>query len=88
MIFLIVMFYFLAFFITYMQGAYNLFAHTRLFVKTQVTILGIQQTVIIPNFDTFLTTYAEYSNPSVSTLTGEMHCKIDNFNVYYDFVRP
>ena len=70
MIFLIVLFYFLAFFITYMQGAYNLFAHTRLFVKTQVTILGIQQTVIIPNFDTFLTTYAEYSNPSVSTLTG------------------
>jgi hypothetical protein len=62
------LFYFLAFFLVYMNGLYNLLAHTRLFVKVEVNILGQMQSVIVPNYDQFLLTYQSFNESSVSFL--------------------
>ncbi len=62
-----------------MQGLYNLLAHTRLFSRAEVSILGQLQTVIIPDYDEFLTAYTKYNNTSsLSVLQYDMQCVIDN----------
>jgi hypothetical protein len=72
-----------------MEGAYNLLSHTRLFSKTDVYIMGQIQSVIVPDYNQFVTVYESYqSTNNISILTNSMMCKIDNKNVYYEFVKP
>ena len=63
-----------------------------------MTILGQPQTVIIPDYDEFLTAYTKYNNnSSLAVLQYDMQCVIDNksmflkwyvLDVYFDFIRP
>ena len=47
----VLLFYFLAFFMVYMNGLVNLFHHSRLFTPYEVNILGLIHRVITPDFD-------------------------------------
>lgn len=66
-----------------MEGLYNLLAHTRLFSKAEITILGQIQTVIVPDYNKFLLTYDKYNNTnSLSILKDDMMCVIDNKSTF------
>ena len=47
----------LAFFMLYMNGLIDLFAHTRLFTRIEIKILGNSNLVVAPNYDEFMHSY-------------------------------
>jgi hypothetical protein len=60
-----------------------LLAHTRLFSKAEITILGQIQTVIVPDYNQFFLTYDKYNNTnSLSILKDDMMCVIDNKSTF------
>lgn len=83
----ILLFYFFAFFLFFMNGVVNLFNYTRVFTPYSVTILGQTQKIITPNFDEFMTEYSKVANGSVLVLNETLKCRIDNKAYYFDFVR-
>ena len=84
----VLFFYFLAFFLIYMNGVVNLLSYSRLFTPYQVSILGQPHTIITPNFDEFISSYEGVEDGSVNVLNETMYCQLDDNLAYYDFVRP
>ncbi len=65
-----------------MEGLYNLLAHTRLFSRADISVLGQTQTVIIPDYNEFLTAYSKFNGTnSLSVLQNDMMCVIDNKSI-------
>lgn len=48
---IVTLFYFLAFFLLFMNGTVNLFNYTRVFTPYSLSILGQSYKIITPNFD-------------------------------------
>ncbi len=65
---IVLMLYFFAFFIFYVNGVVDLFNYSRVFTPYSVSILGQTFKIITPNFDEFTATYSTVANNSISVL--------------------
>jgi len=86
---LIVLFYFLAFFLPYFIGFFNLMFSTRLFYPATVNVLGQTNKVIITDYNDFYDSISKYGTlTSIDPLSKNLNCLIDNKGSNYDFIRP
>jgi hypothetical protein len=80
---LVLLLYFLAFFLPYMIGFFNLMNNTRLFFPVTTTILGQSHRFIAPDYDIFINSVNSLGNiTSVSQVTNGLNCALDDTGKY------
>ena len=73
------LFYFLAFFLPYLSGFFDLISTTQLFFPAFVNVLGQNHRVIITSYDDLTKGLAAQGTiTSVSQISGSMGCLIDD----------
>jgi hypothetical protein len=79
LVLLIFSLYFLAFFLPYIIGFFNLINNTRLFYPVTVNILGQTHRFIAPNYETFLNAVKGLGTiTSVSQISDGLSCVLDD----------
>jgi hypothetical protein len=79
LVFLVFSLYFLAFFLPYIIGFFNLINNTRLFFPVTVNVLGQAHRFIAPNYEIFLNAVNSLGAiQSVSQITNGLSCVLDD----------
>jgi hypothetical protein len=86
---LVLTLYFLAFFLPYMIGFFDLISNTRLFFPVTVNILGQTHRFIAPNYDHFIDAVSNLGTlTSTDQVVNGLSCVMDDTGSYYNFLNP